>query len=215
MTGKNPARLFVMVGPPASGKTTCARQIEVAWGALRLTPDEWMIPLFGRDPVLYERDQDVSGFTRHAWFGESEAGESATYWKAVSSGWLSVPCPWGSTSSSTLTCGRERSGRPCVTSPRPWGPRANSSTWRSTRRSSTVVLRRVSTRRTTRHSPSRKTTLLTPAGCSSYRTVTSWKVTRSGHPLWGTRHGPPGCLNAGRPQSNGQSEHELHTWFCP
>ena len=74
MTGKNPARLFVMVGPPASGKTTCARQIEVAWGALRLTPDEWMIPLFGRDPVLYERDQDVSGFTRHAWFGESEAG---------------------------------------------------------------------------------------------------------------------------------------------
>ena len=39
--------LFVMVGLPASGKTTRAKEIEKAWQALRLTPDEWMIPLFG------------------------------------------------------------------------------------------------------------------------------------------------------------------------
>jgi predicted kinase len=38
--------LFVMVGLPASGKTTRAKEIEKARGALRLTPDEWMIPLF-------------------------------------------------------------------------------------------------------------------------------------------------------------------------
>ena len=44
---KPPPTLFVMVGLPASGKTTRAKEIEEAWQALRLTPDEWMIPLFG------------------------------------------------------------------------------------------------------------------------------------------------------------------------
>jgi predicted kinase len=39
--------LFVMVGLPASGKTTRAKEIEEASHALKLTPDEWMIPLFG------------------------------------------------------------------------------------------------------------------------------------------------------------------------
>jgi predicted kinase len=39
--------LFVMVGLPAAGKTARAKEIEEAWQALRLTPDEWMIPLFG------------------------------------------------------------------------------------------------------------------------------------------------------------------------
>ncbi len=44
---KPPPTLFVMVGLPASGKTTRAKEIEETWQALRLTPDEWMIPLFG------------------------------------------------------------------------------------------------------------------------------------------------------------------------
>lgn len=39
--------LFIMVGLPASGKTTRAKEIEEERRALRLTPDEWMIPLFG------------------------------------------------------------------------------------------------------------------------------------------------------------------------
>ena len=39
--------LFVMVGLPGSGKTTLARRLETERGALRLTPDEWMLPLFG------------------------------------------------------------------------------------------------------------------------------------------------------------------------
>lgn len=38
--------LYVMVGLPASGKTTRAKEIERDCKALRLTPDEWMIPLF-------------------------------------------------------------------------------------------------------------------------------------------------------------------------
>ena len=37
-----------MVGLPAAGKTSRAREIASARSALRLTPDEWMIPLFGQ-----------------------------------------------------------------------------------------------------------------------------------------------------------------------
>ena len=40
-------RLYVMVGLPAAGKTNLARRIEIEHRALRFTPDEWMIPLFG------------------------------------------------------------------------------------------------------------------------------------------------------------------------
>ena len=38
--------LFLMVGLPGAGKTTKARQLAAEHRALRLTPDEWMIPLF-------------------------------------------------------------------------------------------------------------------------------------------------------------------------
>lgn len=46
---KEPATLYLLVGLPGAGKTTKARQLEVEAPALRFTPDEWMIPLFGRD----------------------------------------------------------------------------------------------------------------------------------------------------------------------
>lgn len=39
--------LSVTVGLPGVGKTSLARELERVSGALRLTPDEWMIPLFG------------------------------------------------------------------------------------------------------------------------------------------------------------------------
>jgi predicted kinase len=42
-------RMFVMVGLPSAGKTTRARELASRWNALRLTPDEWMIPLFGQE----------------------------------------------------------------------------------------------------------------------------------------------------------------------
>lgn len=41
--------LFLTVGLPGTGKTTAARRIEVEHGALRLTKDEWMKALYGRD----------------------------------------------------------------------------------------------------------------------------------------------------------------------
>jgi predicted kinase len=39
-----------MVGLPAAGKTTLAKELAAAHRALRLTPDHWMIPLFGNPP---------------------------------------------------------------------------------------------------------------------------------------------------------------------
>ncbi|AIE84576.1 AAA family ATPase [Fimbriimonas ginsengisoli] len=39
--------LYLMCGLPGSGKTTLAKRLEQDAPALRLTPDEWMIPLYG------------------------------------------------------------------------------------------------------------------------------------------------------------------------
>ena len=47
MEASPPATLFLMVGLPAAGKTTRAEEIAAAHRAIRLTPDDWMIPLFG------------------------------------------------------------------------------------------------------------------------------------------------------------------------
>ncbi|MEZ4679880.1 MAG: AAA family ATPase [Caldilineaceae bacterium] len=43
------ATLHLMVGLPCSGKTTLARELESRYSALRLTPDEWQLRLFGQD----------------------------------------------------------------------------------------------------------------------------------------------------------------------
>jgi len=51
-----PPTLYVMVGLPASGKSTRARQLEEEHHALRLTPDEWMIPLFDHHNADGKRD---------------------------------------------------------------------------------------------------------------------------------------------------------------
>ncbi|MBM9503023.1 AAA family ATPase [Actinacidiphila acididurans] len=41
------AILLLMVGLPGAGKTTRAKELAATHRALRLTPDHWMIPLFG------------------------------------------------------------------------------------------------------------------------------------------------------------------------
>lgn len=48
--------LYLLVGLPGSGKTTRARALETEHGALRLTPDEWMMPLFGEPEAGGKRD---------------------------------------------------------------------------------------------------------------------------------------------------------------
>jgi predicted kinase len=44
------ATMLLMVGLPGAGKTIRAKELATAHRALRLTPDHWMIPLFG-DPM--------------------------------------------------------------------------------------------------------------------------------------------------------------------
>ena len=51
------ATLLLMVGLPCSGKTTLAKQLEHERSALRLTPDEWQIGLFGQDAHEPEHDE--------------------------------------------------------------------------------------------------------------------------------------------------------------
>ncbi|MER7701914.1 ATP-binding protein [Kitasatospora sp. NPDC097605] len=48
--------LFLMVGLPGAGKTTRARQLAAEHGALRLSTDDWMIPLFDQAEADGKRD---------------------------------------------------------------------------------------------------------------------------------------------------------------
>jgi predicted kinase len=60
LRSKTLATLHLMVGLPFSGKTTLARKLEQERLALRLTPDEWQVRLFGQDAKEPEHD------TRHS-----------------------------------------------------------------------------------------------------------------------------------------------------
>ncbi|HEY3408197.1 MAG TPA: ATP-binding protein [Propionicimonas sp.] len=44
-----PPTLFLMVGLPGSGKSVRAQELAAERGALQLTPDAWMLSLFGQD----------------------------------------------------------------------------------------------------------------------------------------------------------------------
>src|SRR3954452_14213483 len=51
--------MHLMVGLPGVGKTTLARELERAGGALRLTTDEWMASLFGLRWADFGSKRDV------------------------------------------------------------------------------------------------------------------------------------------------------------
>lgn len=52
----SPPTLFLTVGLPGVGKTTRAKELAAAHRILRLTPDDWMAPLFGVSDVDGRRD---------------------------------------------------------------------------------------------------------------------------------------------------------------
>jgi len=51
-----PAIVYLIVGLPGAGKTTHAKELEISASALRLTPDEWQIALFGDQNPPDKRD---------------------------------------------------------------------------------------------------------------------------------------------------------------
>jgi len=54
--GVEPAVVYLIVGLPGAGKTTHAKELEINASALRLTPDEWQIALFGEQNPPGKRD---------------------------------------------------------------------------------------------------------------------------------------------------------------
>lgn len=48
--------MFLMVGLPGAGKTATAKELAARHRALRLSPDAWMIPLFGESEAGGKRD---------------------------------------------------------------------------------------------------------------------------------------------------------------
>ncbi|MEO9255299.1 MAG: AAA family ATPase [Tepidiformaceae bacterium] len=67
-----------MVGLPCSGKTTLARKMEREEPALRLTPDEWQVRLFGQDATESKHDARHSLIEGLLWDIASRALELGT-----------------------------------------------------------------------------------------------------------------------------------------
>ena len=72
------ATLHLMVGLPCSGKTTLAKKLEHERSALRLTPDEWQVGLFGQDAKEPEHDARHSLIEAMLWKIASRALELGT-----------------------------------------------------------------------------------------------------------------------------------------
>lgn len=61
------ATLHLMIGLPCSGKTTKALELEKRYHALRLTPDEWQLALFGNDINEPEHDDRHTAVEQIMW----------------------------------------------------------------------------------------------------------------------------------------------------
>lgn len=59
--------LHLMVGLPGSGKTTLAKKIAAEENAIRLTPDEWQLRLFGDDTDHPDHDRRHSEVEAIMW----------------------------------------------------------------------------------------------------------------------------------------------------
>ena len=56
--------MVLIVGLPGAGKTTQAKELAARHHAIRLTPDEWMVPLFGlcwREPLARGKRDVLEG----------------------------------------------------------------------------------------------------------------------------------------------------------
>jgi predicted kinase len=69
------ATLFLMVGHVGAGKSTRARALATEWPAVRLAPDDWMMPLFGHPDVDGKRAV-VEGLLLHTALDVLRLGQS-------------------------------------------------------------------------------------------------------------------------------------------
>ena len=77
------ATLFLMVGLPGAGKTTRAKELAAEHGALQLSPDGRMIPLFGESDAGGKRDV-LEGRAHIAGPGSGETGDwAAARWPSL------------------------------------------------------------------------------------------------------------------------------------
>ena len=53
--------IYLVVGLPGAGKTTRAKELEIAESALRLTPDEWQMAVFDQDGPTGWRSTERAG----------------------------------------------------------------------------------------------------------------------------------------------------------
>ena len=72
------ATLHLMVGLPCSGKTMLAKKLEHELSAIRLTPDEWQIGLFGQDAKQPEHNARHNFIEAMLWNIASRALELGT-----------------------------------------------------------------------------------------------------------------------------------------
>ncbi len=72
------ATLHLMVGLPCSGKTLLAKKLEQERSALRLTPDEWQVGLFGQDAEEPQHNARHSFIEAMLWNIASRALELGT-----------------------------------------------------------------------------------------------------------------------------------------
>ena len=70
--------LGVLIGDIGTGKTTLARKLEYELSALRMTPDEWQIGLFGQDATEPEHDARHNFIEAMLWNTASRALELGT-----------------------------------------------------------------------------------------------------------------------------------------
>jgi predicted kinase len=72
------AIVYLIVGLPGAGKTTYAKELETSAPALRLTPDEWQIMLFGDRNPPDKRDL-VEGKLVHIGMRAAELGTNVVF----------------------------------------------------------------------------------------------------------------------------------------
>jgi predicted kinase len=72
------AIVYLIVGLPGAGKTTYAKELETSAPALRLTPDEWQVMLFGDRNPPDKRDL-VEGKLVHIGMRAAELGTNVVF----------------------------------------------------------------------------------------------------------------------------------------